>query len=147
MDNNPNPLETRRTHLLIKLRSLSWPARILVALIGLLLAFLIFVAFSKLHTHPPPPTLTIKAEPAEVKAWTVSTLTWESANATSCTASGDWTGPKTVTGSQPTDLQSDPALTMEYSLTCFGPGGSVAKTAIVKIIPEPPHKHLFLPVQ
>jgi hypothetical protein len=79
------------------------------------------------------PTVTFTASPASVASGSASTLTWSSTNATSCTASGGWSGTQPVSGTQSTG-----ALTMPnaYSLACSGPGGnSSTKTILVNVIP------------
>src|SRR5262249_13459584 len=57
-----------------------------------------------------------------------TTLTWSATNATSCTASGGWSGTKATSGSQ-----SVGPLTQDttYSLTCSGNGANaVAMTSV-----------------
>jgi hypothetical protein len=57
-----------------------------------------------------------------------STITWSSTNATSCTASGAWSGTKVASGSQTTGTLSNSST---YTITCTGAGGSAtASTAI-----------------
>jgi hypothetical protein len=85
-------------------------------------------------TVPPAPTATLTANPTTVAGGGTSTLTWSSANATSCTASGGtFAGSKATGGSQPTGMLTSNTT---YSLTCTGIGGTspVASTA-VNIIP------------
>lgn len=55
------------------------------------------------------------------------TLKWSISNATSCTASGGWSGSKPMTGSQVVD----PEVTTTYTLTCTGPGGTVSQSVTV----------------
>ena len=50
------------------------------------------------------------------------TLTWSSANATGCTASGDWSGTKSTSGSEIVTI-TKPGVN-SFSLTCTGEGGS-----------------------
>jgi hypothetical protein len=49
-----------------------------------------------------------------------ATLTWSSANATACTASGAWSAPVTTSGSVSVMLQGTGAQT--YTLSCSGAG-------------------------
>jgi hypothetical protein len=79
---------------------------------------------------PPPPALTLGASPANVLSSGSSTLAWSSTYATSCTASGDWTGPKATSGSEPTGPLTTPAT---YTLSCTGTGGSVNRTVTVAV--------------
>jgi hypothetical protein len=88
--------------------------------------------------NPPPtapvaiiPTARLTAVPSTVASGGSSTLTWSSTNATSCTASGSWSGALASSGNQSTG-----ALTSNtsYSLTCNGAGGTSAPaTATVAI--------------
>ena len=49
-------------------------------------------------TPTPAPTVTISANPTNITSGNVSTVTWSSTNATSCTAAGGWTGTKATSG-------------------------------------------------
>ena len=69
------------------------------------------------------PTVTLNASPVSVATASSATLTWTSANATSCTASGSWSGPLATSGSQSTGVLSTSA---NYVVTCTGPGGASA---------------------
>ncbi|OGG59361.1 hypothetical protein A3C89_02555 [Candidatus Kaiserbacteria bacterium RIFCSPHIGHO2_02_FULL_50_50] len=98
-------------------------------------------SFTDISPLPPtpaptrPPTLTLTANPTNVEYNTATTLTWSSANTTSCTASDAWSGAKSVSGSQ-----SSAALTAAsntFTLVCNGPGGSVTKSAVVTTTPAP----------
>ena len=54
-----------------------------------------------------------------------TTLTWASADATSCIASGAWTGSKALSGTE----SVSPALGKNvYALRCYGEGGDVVKS-------------------
>jgi hypothetical protein len=78
-----------------------------------------------------PPTAALTANPVSVTAGNASMLTWSSAHATSCTASGGWSGALAASGSLSTG-----ALTANsnFFLTCVGPGGtSPAATASVMV--------------
>ena len=55
------------------------------------------------------------------------TLTWFSRNATECTASGDWNGPKATSGNQTITIEAEGKET--YVLVCTGAGAS-AETAV-----------------
>ena len=60
----------------------------------------------------------------------IATLTWTSNNANYCTASGDWSGSKSISGSESTgNLFSSKS----YSITCTGSGGSNTDTATVNM--------------
>src|SRR5215813_12014983 len=81
----------------------------------------------------PVPTATLTADKTAVNSGEPATLTWTSANATSCAASGGWTGSLATSGSQSTG-----ALTAatDFTLTCTGSGGtSTPVTTTVHLIP------------
>jgi hypothetical protein len=69
----------------------------------------------------PTPTVTLMANPQLVAAGGTSTLTWTSTNATSCAASGAWSGAQPTSGSVGTGVLSASAT---YSLICSGVGGT-----------------------
>lgn len=78
----------------------------------------------------PSPTLTLSASPSSVAAGGSATLTWNAANASGCTASGDWSGTKAASGSETVGpLLSDAS----FSLTCTGSGGSITRSAQVTV--------------
>jgi hypothetical protein len=80
----------------------------------------------------PQPTVTLTASPAAVAAGASSTLTWTSSNATSCTASGGWSGSLVLSGSQSTGPVSSAT---SYSLFCTGSGGTTSASTVVNLIP------------
>ena len=69
---------------------------------------------------PPAPTLTAAA--TSVVAGSSTTLTWSSVNATSCTASGSWSGTLATSGTQ--TVTPATAGTATYSLTCANATGT-----------------------
>lgn len=89
---------------------------------------------------PPAPTLTLSANPTTVLSGGLSTLTWSSTNATSCTASNvgaegsTWWGPKPTSGS---DVRGPLTATATYSLACTGPGGTVSRSATIAVTATP----------
>jgi hypothetical protein len=58
-------------------------------------------------------------------------LTWNSTNATSCIASGDWSGGKNLSDSE---TVNGLVIDSQYMLTCDGPGGSTSDTAVVTVV-------------
>jgi hypothetical protein len=70
----------------------------------------------------PAPTVTIGVNPSSIAVGGSATLTWSSANATSCTASGAWSGTQATSGSQ--TVSPGVAGTDTYTLTCTGSGGA-----------------------
>jgi hypothetical protein len=93
-------------------------------------------------TLPPAPTLTLTSSKTTFVVGDSSTLSWTSSNDTLCTASGGWTGPQPLSGSQVVK----PTVTTAYTLTCEGEGGNVAKsvTDTVTAAPPPPPPTLAL---
>jgi hypothetical protein len=78
----------------------------------------------------PAPTVAISASPASISSGASSTLSWSASNATSCTASGGWSGSKTMSGNQATGALTANA---SYTLTCTGSGGSTSHSATVAV--------------
>lgn len=80
------------------------------------------------------PILSFSASPGKVLPGTVSMLKWTSTGATSCTASGDWSGSLETSGREvvgPVDADSN------YTLDCSGPGGTVSQRITVAVDREP----------
>ncbi len=80
-------------------------------------------------TQPASPvTASLQATPAWISPGGSVTLSWNSAGATGCSASGAWSGAKTASGSVSVGpLSTDSGFT----LSCTGPGGnSVASTTV-----------------
>lgn len=84
----------------------------------------------KVAESAPAPVVTFSASSASVASGQTVTLQWSATDATSCTASGGWTGTKTVSGTQVTD-----ALTANttYEIECTGPGGQDDASVAVAI--------------
>ena len=77
----------------------------------------------------PAPTVTFTANPTSITSGNSTTLTWSSTNASSCTASGGWSGGKNTSGSQ----SVSPTSNATYTLTCTGTGGSANKSVTVTV--------------
>lgn len=77
------------------------------------------------------PTLTLTASPTTVTSGSSSTLTWTVSNATSCTASGGWTGNKTATGG--TESTGPLSSNKTYTLNCSNSNGSASASATVSV--------------
>lgn len=75
------------------------------------------------------PTVTISANPTSVASGATSTLTWSSTNATSCTASGAWSGAEATSGSKATSALSAEST---FTLTCANSTG-ITTVASVKV--------------
>lgn len=70
----------------------------------------------------PAPTVSLTATPSRVSRGSTITLSWTSTDANSCTAAGNWSGPKAIAGSESIAISS--AVT--FTLTCSGDGGSAS---------------------
>lgn len=79
----------------------------------------------------PTPTLSFTAADSSIVSGGATTLSWSTTDATSCAASGGWSGSKAVSGSEPVAPTSDTT----YSLTCDGEGGSVSASVAVAVEP------------
>lgn len=70
--------------------------------------------------------------PCIVQSGSQATLSWSSTRATSCAASGDWSGDKAVpSGSEATGALLTDAT---YTLVCTGPGGLASDTVDVNVV-------------
>ncbi|MEK7538568.1 MAG: peptidylprolyl isomerase [Patescibacteria group bacterium] len=78
----------------------------------------------------PAPTVTLFANPSSLTPGSTTTLKWSSVDATSCTASGGWTGNAALSGVQ---TLSNLTATSTYTLTCTGAGGTVAESVTVMV--------------
>jgi len=82
-------------------------------------------------TPPSVPTVSLNTNSSSVASGESSVLDWTVTNATSCTASGGWSGSKNATsGSENTG-----ALTTEttFTLSCTGTGGTTADSVTVTV--------------
>jgi serine protease len=80
---------------------------------------------------PPAPTVTITVSPTSITVGESATLTWSSIDASSCTASGAWSGTK-----NPSDTLSvtpSAAGSLSYTLACTGTGGTVNSVATLTV--------------
>ena len=88
-------------------------------------------------TSPPSalPVLSLSSSQDQVRVNTELVLTWSSSNATSCSASGDWSGDKALSGSE--TVTEAVAGDKTYSLSCSGAGGEQSVSIEVEITPAP----------
>jgi peptidoglycan-associated lipoprotein len=115
------------------------------ALLGMLLAVVVFGAACKkpvVQAPPPPPveappparpTVTLQASSTLIQKGESATLTWSSTNATSLNLSPG-VGSVTAEGSS----RVTPSDSTTYTITATGPGGSADATARVSVAPAPP---------
>ncbi len=80
----------------------------------------------------PATSVSISSSPTSVIWNGSSTITWSSQNATSCTASGDWSGSKSGSGSVSTGALTQ-VRTYTYTLSCTGLNGTDTKSATVAV--------------
>ncbi len=81
-------------------------------------------------TPTPLPTVSLAAVSLTIDAGQATMLTWSSSNATSCRASGAWSGTLAASGSQDTGaLDADTT----YALACTGAGGT-SQTATLTVM-------------
>jgi hypothetical protein len=85
--------------------------------------------------------ISITVSPTNVAVNGSAVLNWSASNATSCSASGGWSGPKTLSGSQSTGTL---AASKTYNLSCTGTGGNVSKSVTV-LVDNPPNGSLAIP--
>ncbi len=75
-----------------------------------------------------PPTVSLSANPTSVTSGGTTTLSWSTTNADTCTASGGWSGSRSVNGSAQSGALS---ATTTFTLSCNGPGGGAVARATV----------------
>lgn len=86
----------------------------------------------------PVPTLTFTANPTSVAVGGASTLSWTATNVTTCIASGDWSGSKSLSGPQSTGALST-VKTYTFTMRCIAGGGDIIKSVMVSVgVPPPP---------
>ncbi len=89
---------------------------------------------------PNTPTLTFSAAQTSISYNTSTTLSWSSTNADSCTASGDWSGTKTTSGSENT---GNLTANKTYTLVCTGPGGTTPAQSVTVTVASAPSSNLI----
>lgn len=89
------------------------------------------VAPSPPSPPPPPVSLSMNSGATVVPVGSSVILTWVTANASSCTASGDWSGAQPTKGSKTiAQLPRD----MTFTLDCSGPAGATSAKATVTTV-------------
>jgi len=82
-----------------------------------------------------PPVVTISMASPTANTGQSIGLTWNAANSTSCTASGNWSGTQALSG---TVLESfNTAGTYTFTLTCTGAGGTSSASTTLTTTPPP----------
>lgn len=86
---------------------------------------------------PPPVTVSIDVSPVQIVAGSSANLSWTSANADTCLASGSWSGPQALMGSAvSTGTLSTPGV-YSFTLSCSGSGGTASSTAVTSLTVKP----------
>ncbi len=81
----------------------------------------------------PPPTVTLEVNPSSIPAGTSSGLTWSTTgNPSVCTASGSWSGIKTMYGSESTG-RLPKSGNYKFTITCTNSTGSNEATATITV--------------
>jgi hypothetical protein len=89
----------------------------------------------------PPPQVSFSADPASVAYQAASMLSWNATNASTCTAQGDWSGTKALTGSESTGAL---VAQRNYTLRCTNSEGVSASRSVTVAVaaatpaPQPP---------
>lgn len=84
------------------------------------------------QVNHPSPVINFSASAPVIAPGGSSSLTWSTANVTSCTASGAWPD-ATTPGLSGTLTVTPPEGSHSYTLACSGPGGSATKTVKVNV--------------
>ena len=90
------------------------------------------------ETPPQNVTITFTISATQINLGQSVTLNWSSQNASSCTASGDWSGSKPTSGSE--TLTPDSAGQKTYTLTCSSSSGQSASSSVSTnvVVPNDP---------
>ncbi|MDB0564264.1 VCBS repeat-containing protein, partial [Ralstonia solanacearum] len=89
----------------------------------------------------PAPTITVAFDQSKLAVGQSAKLTWSSTDATSCVASGAWSGTQATSGTS-TQTATTPGQTV-FTLECTGPGGT-AKQSATMMVPLPVEKSSYL---
>lgn len=96
------------------------------------------VANAQTSGERPPYFSSIRLSPATITLGQSATISWETVDATACSASGTWSGSEPTTGSQ--SLIPTSTGNLPYLLSCIGPGGETtnSETLTVDFVPMVP---------
>ena len=95
-------------------------------------------ATATLTVTAPAPTVTIAVAPTSITVGKSATVTWSSTNATSCTASGSWSGAEATSGTM--SVSPSATGTASYALACTGTGGTANGAATLSVTAVPSGK-------
>jgi hypothetical protein len=88
-------------------------------------------ADAALAALPSAPDVTLNLNPTTINVGAMSTLSWTATNATSCNASGSWSG-TALTGSMM--VSPNPAGSYAYNLTCTNADGHTEATQVLTVV-------------
>lgn len=91
------------------------------------------------NNGPLTPSVTLNALPSTVFSGSAATLSWTSANVSSCTASaspvsGTWTGSRPTASTYPHESTGALTATTTFSLSCTGANGPASSSKIVTVV-------------
>ncbi len=78
----------------------------------------------------PVPVVSLTVSPSTIDQGQSAIISWTSSYASSCTASGDWSGSRSTSGSETVS----PVVTSTYTISCSGDGGSASDTDSVEVV-------------
>jgi tetratricopeptide (TPR) repeat protein len=81
---------------------------------------------------PPAPVVSLSVDNPSVTSGSTVDIIWSSQNATSCTASGGWSGTQALSG---TTTSAVLTTNTTFTLTCTGAGGTASKSVSVSVTP------------
>ena len=80
--------------------------------------------------QPQPVSVSISANPSTINQGSSATLSWSSSNASSCFASGGWSGSKSTSGSETVF----PSFTTAYTMTCNSSTGEQRSNSVTVFV-------------
>ena len=81
---------------------------------------------------PAPPSLDLTLSPTTINVGQTAALTWTASNATSCAASGAWSGNQALNGNL--TLKPSSAGSYTYTLTCVNANGKAIDTDVLTVV-------------
>lgn len=87
----------------------------------------------RIADKPANPTVTLSSNVAQVTVGGTVNLTWSSTNATSCRASGAWSGSRAVSGTETSAAINAPVT---FTLECTGEGGTTTQAVNVNAVAQ-----------
>ena len=80
---------------------------------------------------PVVPVVSLSSSASSIDEGQSAIISWSSSDATSCTASGDWLGSLSTSGSETVS----PVVTSTYTINCIGDGGSTGDSVTITVSP------------